>query len=302
MEITYSLAELSHRTLLSEEELTKKLQTEDGHPLPEVESKTILKGLYTDKYQKITGDSRGRGHKESMKNAAKKLAEQYGVVGSNDLMETIALIVDTKTKAATAAALPDPTKPLTMTEAMKSQEVATVFNNQKTTNDGLLKKLTDQATDFENQKVYSVVKAKGLNLWHGKNPILSTNEQTKSRQVKAMERDILAGKYKMDGDNIIVLDNEGEPLKNSNYQLVTFEQHVLSMSTVDFAVAGKGKGVPLKNPSGGGGGTNYHFSEEDLTPTGYQKKRTELINSGDKEQKTALFDAYSAANNLPQQK
>jgi len=296
MEITYSLEELHHLTNLSIEQLTERLTNDEGQPMADMDAKTCLNGLFTDKYQKIQNDSIGRGTKSAMKTAAKKLSEKFGVVPSSDFMATVDLIVEANTKQVTANVVPKDDQ-ITKEMAMQNPEVAAYIRQLQGDNEGLKTKLDNQADSFVREKVLDKAVKNGLRIWMLKNPILSQDENKRKMQIQSMENALRSGNYK-EGDNgsLQVLNADGNVLQD-NFKDVSFEQYVLSNNMFDLSPIDSTKRVPKSYPKGGNGAVTHNFTDEELdAKKGYVAKKAELQKAGDKDGLKKHYTAFLERN------
>lgn len=297
MELTYGLEELSHLTNINSEELTQKLTNQEtGEPFAPEESKKILNGLFSEKYQKIQKDSIGRGAKQSFKKKTTELAEKYGITPTSDLMSTLDNIIKVKTESSNKGKNKAPAN-LTKEAAMQIPEVASFIKNLQNENESLQSKMAEQLSGFEREKVLSKVVSEGMKHWLGQNPILSKDTSKRKKQLLAMENSLKQGSYKIGQDGeIVVLDKEGHPLQDSNFKQVSFASHVLDHNLFELAPVDKTKRVPPKNPKGGDSAIQHKFTDEDLTPKGYKTKKKELLDAGKKDAAAELYQQFVSKN------
>lgn len=106
-------------------------------------------------------------------------------------------------------------------------------------------------SEFEKEKVYSKIADLGINKFLSLNPILSENEQKKANQLKIAKENLLKHNWKLDGDNVILLDKDGNPAMDENFNVISFDKAVenITGSIFDFNQSTQRK-APNANDSG----------------------------------------------------
>lgn len=235
--ITIKTEVLTRLTGMSLAELNAQLtnqETEEVLSTDEVSSK--IHDLIGAKMSKVSEDQRKRGTRESLQAREREIANKYGV-DKGKLDDMIVAIVE-KTKAETKEAL--------------SSEQSDSVQLMQTKIDALKQKLSDQKSEFtvkvqsfEKEKIMSQVISKGVESWMSLNPSLSDDDAIKSKQIEMFKQQLRSGNYKLDGDTIVVLDSEGNIKEDSNFNPVSFADHV---SQNNFLPIRKQDNQVTKNP------------------------------------------------------
>lgn len=298
--ITLSVAEISALTLLDSEQLTQKLTDETGQPLPETELKDTLKSLFSEKYAKIQKDSIGRGTRQSLQGKTREISQKYGITSPGDLIATVDAVVAAQIEQHKTTVSKKEGQPITKEQAMQNPEISAFIKKLQGENEGLKTKLTDQATGFAREKLLSKVKKQGVDFWLSKNPLLHKDENTRKKQIAHFSEILEKGHYsENEKGEIVVLDADGNQMQN-DFKDVSFQQYVLGVDVFGFSPVEGGKGVPKKNPGGGETAIAHQFSDSDLTPKGYAKKKAELKSANDSAGAALLYQAF-LRHNYPEQ-
>ena len=259
------------------DQLTNK-ETNEVLPADEVSSK--IHDLIGAKMSKVSEDQRKRGTRESLQAREREIANKYGVE-KGKLDDMIESIVE-KTKAET--------KELVSSEQSDSVQL------MQSKLDTLKQKLSDQKNEFaaklqgfERDKVMSKVISKGVESWMSLNPSLSDDEAIKARQIDMFKQQLKSGNYKIDGDNILVLDKDGNIKEDSNFNPVSFADHVAQNN---FLPIKKQDNTNTKNPPRPSGINSAGFSKEEITDKdAFTRTLTKLNKEGNKEGAKKLMNA-----------
>ena len=282
--ITIKTEVLTRLTGMSLAELNAQLtnqETEEVLSTDEVSSK--IHDLIGQKMSKVSEDQRKRGTRESLQAREREIANKYGV-DKGKLDDMIVAIVE-KTKAETKESL--------------SSEQSDSVQLMQTKIDALKQKLSDQKSEFtakiqsfEKEKIMSQVISKGVESWMSLNPSLSDDDAIKARQIEMFKQQLRSGNYKLDGDTIVVLDSEGNIKEDSNFNPVSFADHV---SQNNFLPIRKQDNQVTKNPPRPSGISSNGFSREEIADKDkFTMTLTRLNKEGNKEAASKLIDARKA--------
>lgn len=283
--ITINTEVLTRLTGMSLAELNTQLTNQETNDLlstDEVSSK--IHDLIGAKMSKVSEDQRKRGTRESLQAREREIASKYGVDRAK-LDDMIEAIVE-KTKSETK-------------ESVSSEQSDSVQLMQ-TKIDALKQKLSDQKNEFtakvqsfEKEKIMSQVVSKGVESWMALNPSLSDDDAIKARQIDMFKQQLKGGNYKLDGDNILVLDKDGNIKEDSNFNPVSFADHV---SQNNFLPIKKQDNSNTKNPPRPSGGISTSgFSKEEITDSNtFATTMARLRKEGNKEGAQKLMDARKA--------
>lgn len=283
--ITINTEVLTRLTGMSLSELNAQLtneETKDLLPTDEVSSK--IHDLIGAKMSKVSDDQRKRGTRESLQAREREIASKYGVE-KGKLDDMIASIVE-KVKAETK-------------ESVSSEQSDSVQLMQ-TKLDALKAKLSEQKNEFtakvqsfEQEKIMSKVISKGVESWMSLNPSLSDDESIKARQIDMFKQQLKSGSYKIDGDSIVVLDKDGNVKEDSNFNAVSFADHVAQNN---FLPIKKQDNSNTKNPPRPSGGiSSSGFSKEEVSDSNtFANTLARLNKEGNKEGAQKLMEARQA--------
>jgi len=197
-------------------ELLKNDESESGYLQGEALQSTI-ESLIGNKFKSIADQQRGRAKREVLTDFEKQIRSNFGVK-NNDLkgLDLVTHLIDSASNKTTELT----------PEAIKSHPF--FRDAMKAKNEELQKLSADFEgfkTDQQRQRVRAEVERKAKSLLLGLNPVLSKNETIKSNQIKLFLQS-LNGNFTVDGDQIKVLNYNGDELLDSSYNAVSFDSFV----------------------------------------------------------------------------
>lgn len=222
-----------------------------------------------------------RGKAEALKSLEKELKVKYGVtdeVQGIDLVDSIVIAETEKVKDASPDDIDKhPQFALKQREwqkqmAAKEQEFAT--------------KIDELTKAHEQDKLMGKVEQKAVEfLMSGYNPALPEN-QTRAEKLRQMFiADIRSGKYKIDGDAIIPVDETGEQLTDNTGKPITFDLHAENYAALYFDKAAPGS----KKTAPGG---NEKTPGKHLTVPKNESEFAEMSKSMSPQERAELLKAY----------
>ncbi len=266
---------LASLTGISQQELITQFTNEETNevlPTDEVSSK--IHDLIGAKMSNISEQQRKRGTRESLSGKEKEIAEAYGVEKGriSDMINAIVEKTKNETKESVTGQQAEGVQMMqTKLDAMK-QKLAEQQNEFKT-----------ERTRYEKEKVISKVVSKGVEAWKALNPDLSDDENIRARQIDMFKSQLKSGNYKLDGDNIVVLDSDGNPKEDSNYNTITFADHVAMNNFLPIRKAEKPNHKNPPRPSGNGGNSSQFTKEEVTDSSKYASRLSALRGDGNME-------------------
>lgn len=209
---------------LTEEQLSTLYNTDgdltDLKVVTEADEKRVAK-FNSEKTQQLN-----RGIKEGASKIEKEMKEKYGVESDAIGIELVDSIVLKQVEEATKEGSKDISKNPKYIELQ-----ASIANQLKAKDKEWEKKLADRETEFKRDKLFDVVKDKALVNLEGRKPILPTDPQKAQVWKNTYLNELKTGNYQQSEDGtIIVLDKEGNAMKDSHGNPVTFDEFEKSIS------------------------------------------------------------------------
>lgn len=81
-------------------------------------------------------------------------------------------------------------------------------------------------SEFEKEKIQSKIADLGINKFLALSPNLSNDEKKKANQLNLAKSELLKQNWKIEGDNILLLDKDGNPAVDKNYNPISFDKAV----------------------------------------------------------------------------
>lgn len=209
---------------LTEEQLSK-LYNADGDltdltVVIEADEKRVAK-FNSEKTQQLN-----RGIKEGASKIEKEMKEKYGVESDAIGIELVDSIVLKQVEEATKQGSKDISKHPKYIELE-----ASIAKQIKDKEKEWEKKLADRETEFNKEKLFDKVKEKALVNLEGRKPILPQDPQKAQVWKNTYLNELKAGNYQQSEDGtIIVLDKEGNAMKDPHGNPVTFDEFEKSIS------------------------------------------------------------------------
>ena len=149
--------------------------------------------------------------------------------------------------------------------------------------------------EFEHRAILATVTNKAKQHIESLNLSLPTDPQQRARAIdRILKMELDGKKFQQNGDDFVVLDENGQPLEDAKLNHITATQ--LAERTFLEMYAPLQQQTQKNAPPTPDGKLSTVFAKEDLTPSGYMKKATELKKSGDKEALSQLTAEYRKAN------
>lgn len=222
------------------------------------EAKEKLLNLDKERVRNLTTEKVDEGYKKAQKEVLSKfesqLKEKYGISSNKVGLELVEEVVSAK------SAKPGEIKDEDVKKHKLYLDLAE--NQQKAIDEAVKKKqleFDNYRNEVEGSKVLEQVRNKALTVFKGLKPILSEDATKAENQTKLFLNQLLtAKKYRIDGERVIMLDDNGKDLTDAHGKRVDFETHLkeLAGNHFDFQVSDpKGSGgAGGAGGSGGGGG------------------------------------------------
>ncbi len=255
-----------------------------------------IKSEYAKKVTAIKQSAKDEGHgqakRETMSVFEKAVKEKFGINSDKTGIELIEAVLNEKAK------------PGELTEeAVKSHKLYLELKESQDKDvqeavKGVQKQFDDFKAGVEGEKVNAQVQKKALEIFDGLKPILSSDPAKAAKQKELFVKQLLSGKYRIEGDRIIMLTDDGKDATDEHANRIDFEKHVATVAGTyyDFEQAG-GKGSPGGQSSGSGaggaGGTKYVFKDEG----DYIEKMGKAESSKDRAEMTTAWQAQKAKPN-----
>lgn len=240
--------------------------------------KSILKPYAVKRFNELREEAINKGFRQ----ANKKVERLWGEVFNEDIsgQKLEDLFINYRDKLKSNKPGEAKKENITLQKALQSEEIKQYING--------LKKQAAEAeqikSDFQSYKNLQSIKAQALNVLTENGANFSQNPQIKARQMAALESELKAINFKNENGEIIILDNDGQPLFNketANYW--NFNEYIKTLSPVDFVTPQSKENKNTFVPSEKGqNGNNYGLNTSQLKTLTYDDFKTAL-NSGDTE-------------------
>ena len=212
-----------------------------GDSLTQQEQFDIISDYMGQHFKKVVHDSRNRGGKEILKSKLRQLAEKYNLDSATDLDDVISLVE--------SRAIDSAQNDFTASHAFKMPEVQDKMKSLQAQNEALKKEMESIKTGYAKEKVLSTVNSKALAILEAKGAKFSSDPQTKERQIKAFKSILNSANYEiLANGEVQILNDDGLPLEDENYNKVGFSDFVVRNSVVDFGAVVNPKDI--KGPTG----------------------------------------------------
>lgn len=255
MDINISLEFLAKLIGTKPGELSEAIKKDDESLKPQGEIEKHIQGVFSEKLKTVKKDARdeghGRGKRESLSTTEADIAKKYGVEKAE-----IPTMIDAIIKATG--------KEQTITPEMIKQS-DTYINDLKAEIDKrttLETEFNTYKTDVDNSNKKRTVRTRVLSLLEDKQFALPKTEKVRNNLVDSYINELFAGK-KIDikGDDIVVTDENGKPLRNDLMNEIGFDDYAVTVAGDYFEVSngsgGKTPGATTPPGGGGGGGKKY---------------------------------------------
>jgi hypothetical protein len=205
-----------------------KLTTEDLASLyneaGELTDFSLLAAKDSERIAKLSTDSKNqysRGIKEAAQKLEKDIKEKYEVESDLIGVELFDFIVESKLADVKTA---DPT------EVLKHPEVIRALNAKdkelKAKDKELIEKLKAKEDEIHSSNLFKEVETSALAEFENLNPILPGDAKKAAALKNILVGDLRKNKYQKDGEQFVVLKEDGTPLQNEHGYNVTFQDHV----------------------------------------------------------------------------
>ena len=145
-------------------------------------------------------------------------------------------------------------------------------------------------TGYQKEKVLSTVNSKAISILESKGAKFSEDPQIRERQIKAFTTMLSTKDYQLSEDGEIqILNQDGLPLEDSNYNKIGFSDFVVKNSVVDFGDVINPKNIKAPNNQANEDGGFDGFTKEELE--NYSSIYMNLRGSGKHDRAAKLLDA-----------
>lgn len=213
-----------------------------------------------------------RAKREARTEFEKEIKAKFGITSEKFGTELVEELIASKTAAAGE---------ITEEQVKKSKWYLDLNESVKGKVDDAVAAAKKEFDEFKKgisrKETLSAVQKKALEIFEGLNPVLSTDAKRAANQRQMFLAQFENGNYRIDGDNIIILDKDGNDLQDSHGNRVNFAASVKEKaeSSYDFKKA-EDRSSAGGAGSGAGGGTGTVFiakTKEELAE--YQLKETD---------------------------
>jgi len=236
-------------------------------------------------------EGHGQAKRETLEAFEKAVKEKFGIDSDKTGIELIAQLLEEKGKPGEITDEQVTSHRLYLN--LKEEQSKAVKEATK----ALQKQFDDFKTGVENEKVNTQVEKKALEIFDGLKPILSSDPAKAAKQKEIFVKQLLAGKYRIDGERIILLKEDGTDLVDEHGNRIDFTKHVTDVAGTyyDFEQAG-GKGSPGGQSSGSGaggaGGAKYVFKDVN----DFSAKMAAEANMANRAEMTTAWEAQQKTN------
>jgi len=230
-------------------------------------------------------EGHGKAKRETFDAFEKQLKEKFGVDADKTGVELVEAIVNEKVgKAGTVTE-----------EQVKSHKA---YLDLKESQDKAVKeaaKTVQQQFDayksqVENEKVVTQVKQRALSKLDSLNPILPEDAAKATKQKELFLKEVAAGRYRIEGEKVILMKEDGTDLTDEHGNRVDFEKHVetSAASIFDFKAGDgrQGAGGQKKQGEPGQGAKKYSFKDA----ADFQKQ---FYGTNDSKERAEIAKAYN---------
>lgn len=223
---------------------------------------SLLETKDADRIKKLSSDKDSqykRGLKEGASKLEKELKEKYEVESELIGVELFDHIVETKVTDIEKA---DPTEVLKHPEVIKllSEKDKALKLKDKEKDEAL----TAIRAEIENENLFKQVESSALAEFDNLNPILPGDAKKAAALKAILIADLKKNKYQKDGDNFLVLKEDGTPLQDDHGYNVPFKDHVKVYADryFDFKKAEDRNSSGNNNQGGGSGGSKVRMPKD----------------------------------------
>jgi hypothetical protein len=199
------------------------------------------------KFSSTSTNQYNRGLKEGAQKLEKELKEKYEIDSDLIGVELFDQIVETKVAEIQKA---DPG------EVLKHPEVIKALNEKdkaiRAKDKEWQTKMDAKEKEINKANLFNKVKAKALSEFDNLKPILPENANKAQALKEVLLNEIARFNYQEDGDNFIIIKEDGTPLKNEHGFDVTFQDHIKGHAEKYFDF----KTAEERNSSGNSNGTS----------------------------------------------
>ena len=238
------------------EQLTKA-NPDTGETLSQSQQFEVISNHMTGHFKAVVEESRNRGGKEIIKSKMRQLADKYGLDSSGDLEDLIQSI-EQKTIDSVKG-------DFSASDAFKMKEVSEKITTLQAALEAKENEIKSIKTGYQKEKVLSTVNSKAISILESKGAKFSTDPQIRERQIKAFTTMLSSKDYQIleDGE-IQILNEDGLPLEDSNYNKIGFSDFVVKNSVVDFGDVINPKDIKAPNTKLDEDGGFDGFTKEEL--------------------------------------
>ena len=190
-----------------------------------------------------------RGLKEGAEKLEKAIKEKYEVESDFIGLELFDHVIETKVSEV-GSANPE--------EVMKHPEVIKALNEKdkalRAKDKEWQSKIADKEKEINKSNLFNKVKAKAIAEFENLKPILPENANKAQALKDVLLSELVKFNYQEDGENFIILKEDGTPLKNEHGYDVTFQDHIKGHAEkyFDFKTAEERSSSANNNSSNGG--------------------------------------------------
>lgn len=278
--IKISMSDFAALSKKSNEEVLNLTKNDDGTEKNEAEISKAAAQLIKDRFGEIGSENLGRGKREALTVKQKELASRLGI----DNKATIEELIDAALEAERQKSTNGDSAQLTE----KIEEIKKLKEEIK----GVNLKLKDVEKAREKDKTLMRVEAKAMAEIDKLNILWPADEKKAEMAKKNLLNGILSGNFKVDGDNVVPVDEHGEQLQDDSYEKIDFSRFVQNLNFLPTKQTQENTPNP-PNPKANGGSNPFKISPADLDASGFVAKSSQLLKEGKHAELQALEKAYA---------
>lgn len=228
------------------------------------------------------------GHKKAAKNTLTKLEadlkEKFGIESDKQGIELVEEVVAAKAAGSES-------KDITEEDVKKSPVYLALEKEKKQAEKrfetDLQNKVKEVEEGYAKQATVKAVAEKAITQFMALNPVLAADATKAERQKALIRKQIESGSYKVEGENILILNADGSRLEDDHGNAIKFEDYVKNTADelgFEFKVADQ-------RDSSGGGSNGGAGGLGNQGGTGSEKKYTGKLPTNEDEYTAILFNS-----------
>lgn len=227
---------------------------------------------------------------EGLTEFEKNLRDKFEIQSDKKGIDLVADIVSAKAKSKGGELTPEAIKvSATYLDMMKEMEKKT-----ESAIADAVKPYEEKVSTFERQSVLNVVNQKANGIIDSLNPIFSEDKVKANNQRKVILDSLGSYNYKIEGDHVVLLNENGEQLTDDHKQPVKFEEKVRNVTEnlYDLSTSKKRSGGGGDNEEEDGDEGGKKFKWNGVTPKDQKEYQTLIANADSLKEKKAIMASW----------